>query len=965
MGTGFGSTSACREDKKCVEGKCVCKQDGYIDDGEACKDLVCKPKDIACVDDNSWGMCNALGTGFDITTACREDKKCVEGNCVCKQDGYIDDGAACKPVTCTPAKVDCTGLNTYGTCNATGTGYENEKECAGDLICNLGICKCPKATDIECDGVCMNPNSDVYCGVDSTCNYKSCLSNDHCDSGECVCNEGFVRCDDNCIDPKISQIYCGADNTCGNYTSCNADETCQDGTCVCNDNKVKCGDQCIDPKTDTSYCGADNACGNYTACGVGQTCQNGTCTCTDTTQVLCNGKCINPKTNNTYCGANNTCSNYQKCETSYGKSCQNGSCKCNPGLSICPNSDISCKDTMNSQIYCGATCSNCYQILLANLEILNSPDYLKCKLKTASDNPFCETPTACSSQTGICEIKPECIPEECPYDVHCVQGECKSDYCIKFTDNEIKAYAFANWDTDHNECISQGEANAVTEIPANAFENNTSVKTLKDLNRFIKLTKIGKKAFAHCTNLTEANLYYVTEIGESAFEQSALHNLKLSKVTTIPNSMCSSCQSLTSLDLPEVTSIGTNAFSGNYALETVNIPKAKTIGITAFSAATKLKNIAMPAVTDIKREAFAGCTALTTVTLNETGANTTIEENAFYNDAALKTVSGGNITKVGFSAFMNCSKLESIELTNVVSIENHAFHSCTSLTKLSDIYNRLPSLTSIGEMAFYKTGLTTIIADSVTKIEQGAFSECPNLTYVSLLTPHFEKFSWGAVYYSPNIELHILDFVPLVDLDREKLKLEEIVHFGTTSKYPLPENAFKDCKGIKRVFSYVPTIPSGAFENATVDSVSFPYAEIIYPNAFDHTTFNKPEENYFGKVSMIFDHAFVGSKGLTSISLPSVMMIDEYVFSHSDDLEFVYLPNLMIMGYGAFFETKIGTGGFETCQLVTNGHTCTASSNMYCINPPLNANSFYYIFRWNCPEGTTCKVGAFGNKICE
>ena len=971
-GTAFENTTACRDDQKCVDGDCVCKQEGYVDDGESCKDLICKPNEIACVNDDSWGTCNALGTGFESTTACREDKKCVEGGCVCKQEGYVDDGEACKTVTCTPAKVDCTGLNTYGTCNATGTGYENEQECAGELICNLGTCKCPKATDIECDGVCMNPNSDVYCGVDSTCNYKSCLSNDHCDSGECVCNEGFVRCGDTCIDPLTSQTYCGADNTCGNYTTCRADQTCQDGTCICNDNKVKCGDQCIDPKTDTSYCGADNACGNYTACGVGQTCQNGTCTCTDTTQVLCNGNCINPKTNNTYCGANSTCSGYTNCSNT-NRTCKNGSCVCAEGLTWHSTSpdywgtpfypSIHCVDEMNSEAYCGTKHLNCYDEMINAFYNANPPfENSHCE-QDYDNNPSCKAhPIVCDKATGICNTNPDCIPEKCEYTAYCSNGKCSMKYCALFEDSAIEAYALAHWDTDGNGCIIPKEETAVTEIPDNAFKNNTSVKTLKDLNKFNNLTKIGKNAFAHCTNLTDVNLTNVTQIGEYAFEQSGVKNLTLRNVKTIPNSMCSSCQSLASLDLPNVTSIGTNAFSGNYALETVNIPKATTIGITAFSAATKLKNIAMPAVTAIKREAFAGCTALTTVTLNETGANTTIDEKAFYNDAALKTVSGGNIKTVGLSAFQNCSKLESIDLTNVVSINDKAFQECTSLTQLSDMYNNLPSLTSIGGHAFYGSGLPSFKADSVTKIEQGAFSECPNLTHISLQTPHFEKFSWGAFYYSPNIKLSILEFVPLVDLDREKLELQQLNLFAT-SENGLPESAFEGCKGIKKVWAAVPNILSNTFKTATVDSVSFPYATVIDADAFALATFNKPENNYFPKVVSIGTAAFAGTN-LTTISLPEVQIIGNRAFDSSFKLEFMYLPKLIMIGVDAFYNTKIASANAATCQMITDDYTCTGS-NMYCVKSPLMFTPPYYVFKWDCPEGTTCTKDTYGHKICK
>ena len=209
------------------------------------------------------------------------------------------------------------------------------------------------------------------------------------------------------------------------------------------------------------------------------------------------------------------------------------------------------------------------------------------------------------------------------------------------------------------------------------------------------VTGIGAAAFYGCSGLTSVTMgSNVTSIGESAF--------------------CG-CTGLTGIVLPgSVTSIGEYAFSNCESLTAIEIPEG---------------------VTTLGNSAFFGCDNLKEVRYNaRAAANLTGLSGAFRSAGAsvggVKVIFGESVEKIPSNLFCNCESLTSVTIgSNVTSIGDNAFLGCKGLVEIN--YNARAA--ECTEDSFGSgDGLKVTFGDSVERIPDCIFQDCPGLTSVTI-----------------------------------------------------------------------------------------------------------------------------------------------------------------------------------------------------------------------------------------
>ncbi len=155
-----------------------------------------------------------------------------------------------------------------------------------------------------------------------------------------------------------------------------------------------------------------------------------------------------------------------------------------------------------------------------------------------------------------------------------------------------------------------------------------------------------------------------------------------------------------------------------------------TIDRNAFFENKTIKEIVFSNTnTTVEEYAFFGCTSLETVAIPENVVN--FGDRVFAECTALKTVSlMSNMTSVPSNMFSGCTSLENLTINeNIAEFGYGCFNDCSSLVDLDFVTNGV----LVQSYAFNGTGADSVeLSDSLFAIPNNAFTNCPDLKYVTI-----------------------------------------------------------------------------------------------------------------------------------------------------------------------------------------------------------------------------------------
>ena len=436
----------------------------------------------------------------------------------------------------------------------------------------------------------------------------------------------------------------------------------------------------------------------------------------------------------------------------------------------------------------------------------------------------------------------------------------------------------------------------VKEIGTGAFKDCVRIKSITLPGG---LVKIGDEAFFGCNGLAELIIPEgVIEIGEYAIAY---------------------CDSLTHISIPDsIVNIGDGNFvsliwnldmneygGGNYLgnennpyVVFMNVydtyiysteihPDTKIIAPDAFGYCYNLSRVYIPyGVRCIGAGAFRSCKRISSITIPD--SVTIIGNSAFEDCKSLLSLNMSNsLEEIGYNAFRGCLALESIVIPETVTfIDSDAFSECEKLA-----YNTYAGGYYLGNEsnplhAFIKPcdrlAAACEISSSAKIIAAGAFSDCTNLTYITI--PDSITSIWRITFYGCSNLKSVYIPAGVTYLDSQAFSgcdaLTDVLVSEDNPKYKSFNGSLYTKDG-KTLLLYMP----GRAEK-----------DIIIPDG----------------VINVVDYAFCECENIVSVTVPAtVKTIGEFAFANCYNL------NTVIFDTGSML-TKIGFRAFSGCMNLTD-----------------------------------------------
>ena len=293
----------------------------------------------------------------------------------------------------------------------------------------------------------------------------------------------------------------------------------------------------------------------------------------------------------------------------------------------------------------------------------------------------------------------------------------------------IGDYAFYGSYSAHYKLESVTIPNGVTRIGKRAF---SGCPNLTDVTIPASMAVVDNGAFSGCSNLKGVHISNLVNWCQITFVYSSnplrqAHELYLNgervtrlaipeSVTAIGDDAFAGCSGLTEVAFPNsVTNIGNSSFMGCSGLMELALPSSVVkIGTWAFRGCSGLTEVEIPhGVKVIGGGVFSDCSSLTKITVDPGNENYVSQKGLLLTKDGKTLMEGVNgtvvipssVTSIAYAAFAGRGGLTQVTLPNGIrTIDALAFSDCDSLTEVV-----IPSsVVNIGRLAFVRSGLTSI-----------------------------------------------------------------------------------------------------------------------------------------------------------------------------------------------------------------------------------------------------------------
>lgn len=304
------------------------------------------------------------------------------------------------------------------------------------------------------------------------------------------------------------------------------------------------------------------------------------------------------------------------------------------------------------------------------------------------------------------------------------------------------------------------------------------------------------------------------------------------------------------------------AFIKNENLVVVKLPENMTeVGEDIFGDCKNLRGVKIPeGVSRINKEAFYGCSILETINFP------------------------AKLTSVGDNAFSLCSKME---LDNLPNSLLHVGQSAFCYVPLQAL--KLDRKVEIGAGAFSNTPITEIeMATPCDSIREGTFSNCPNLTKITI-GEGLKYIGYKAFSYSP---------VKEANLPSTLRDISSYAFTGYSSSYCPFINDIQPENHIRYIGKVAYQCVDKNLEEYTIKDGTVTLADNLFENwQGNATTFHIP-----ASVEQIGSRVFAGTQIKTLPEMPGLKRIGDEAFYQCKNLKKVTIPETVeYIGGGAFY----------------------------------------------------------------